>query len=111
MSLKEPGGVRPALLSEVAGWHDRVERHTGEHIDEICPYVPILDVPVPQMGEQLNFFRFLDVQSPVEQVIDLPRMPEDSIQQRLVDRDSRVPQMAEQLVEVPTVLTLAVLAE
>ena len=27
---------------------DRVERHTGEHIDEICPYVPILDVPVPQ---------------------------------------------------------------
>ena len=109
---EESGGVRPAPLSEVAGWHDRVERHTGEHIDEIGPCVPILDVPVPQMGEQLvNFFRFLDVQSPVEQVIDLPKIPEDRIQQRLVDRDSRVPQMAEQLVEVPTVLTLAVLAE
>ena len=69
-------------------------------------------MPVPQVGEQLvNFFRFLDVQSSVEQVIDVPKIPEDSIQQRLVDRDSRVPQRAEQLVEVPTVLTLAVLAE
>ena len=73
---------------------------------------PVLAFPVPQMGEQLvNFFRFLDVQSPVEQVIDVPKIPKDSIQQRLVDRDSRVPQMAEQLVEVPTVLSLAVLAE
>ena len=51
------------------------------------------------------------MQSPFEQVIDLPKIPEDSIQQRLVDRDSRVPQMAEQFVEVPTVSTLAVLAE
>ena len=102
--MKSPAG------SGQLGWHKRVERHTGEHIDEICPYVPILDVP--QMGEQLvNFFRFLDVQSPVEQVIEVTKIPENSIQQRLVDRDSRVPQTAEQLVEVPTVLTLAVLAE
>ena len=109
---EEPDGVRPSPLSEVAGWHDRVERHTGEHIVEICPYVPVLDVLVPQMGGQLvNFFGFLDVQSPVEQVIDVPKISEDSIQQQLLDRDSRVPQMAEQLVGVPTVLTLAVLAE
>ena len=51
------------------------------------------------------------MQSPVEQVIDVPKIPEDSIQQRLVDRDSHILQVAEQLVEVPTVLTLAVLAE
>ena len=28
-----------------------VLRHTLEHVVEFCPYVPILDVPVPQMGE------------------------------------------------------------
>ena len=47
------------------------------------------------------------MQSPVKQVIDVPKIPEDSIQQRLVARDSRAPQMAEKLVEVPTVLSFS----
>ena len=109
---EEPGGGRPAPLSEVAGWQERVERHTTEHTADICLFVQILDVLVPQTGAQLvKFLRFLDAQSPVEQVIDVPKISEDSIQQRFVDRDSRIPQMAEQLVEVPTVLTPSLLAE
>ena len=108
---EEPGGW-PAPLSEVAGWQERVERHTAEHIVDICPFVQIFDVLVPQTGEQVvNFFRFLDAQSPVEQVTDVPKNSEDRIQQRFVERDSRIPQMAEQLVEVPTVLSLFLLAE
>ena len=88
------------------------QQHTVEHADEICPFVQILDAPVLLMGEQLvNFFSLLDTQSPVEQVIDVPKITQDRIQQRLVDPDLRLAQMAEQLVEVPTILTLAVLAE
>ena len=113
MSLtKSPEGADLHLCLRLLAGRTGCERHTSEHVDEICPYVPILDVPVPQMGEQLvDFFKFLDVQSPVEEVIDVAKIPEDSNQQPLVDRDSRVPQMAEHLVEVPTVLTLAVLAK
>ena len=89
-----------------------VLQHTVEHADAICPFVQILDAPAPQMGEQLvHFFRFLDPQLPVEQVIDVPKISEDIIQPRLVDRDLRHPQIAEQLVEVPTVLSFASLQQ
>ena len=30
-----------------------VQRHTLEHVVEICPYVQILDVPVPQREDQV----------------------------------------------------------
>ena len=40
----------------------------------------------------------------LEQVIDVPKISQDIIQQRLVDRDLRHTQTAEQLVEVPTIL-------
>ena len=46
-----------------------------------------------------------------EQVIDVPQISQDRIQQRLVGRDLRHPQMAEQLVEVPTVLSPALLQQ
>ena len=46
-----------------------------------------------------------------EQVIDVPKISQDRIQQRLVDRDLRHSQMAEQLVEVPTVLSPSLIAE
>ena len=38
-----------------------------------------------------------------EQVTDVPQISQDSIQQRLVDRDLGHTQPAEQLVEVPTI--------
>ena len=46
-----------------------------------------------------------------EQVIDVPKISEATIQQRLVDRDLRFLEMAEQLVEVPTVLSFASLQQ
>ena len=69
---------------------------------EHTPYVQILDAPVPQKVEQLvDFFKDLDSHVPV-QVIEVPKISQDITPQRSVDL---VPQMAEQLVDVPTVLT------
>ena len=67
-----PQGGRPAPLSEVAGWQSRVLRHVVGHLSVLA-----LDVPVPQMVDQLpdieQFFRAL---SPVaEQVIDSAQDP------------------------------------
>ena len=74
---------------------------------EHTPYVQILDAPVPQKVEQLvDFFKDLDSHVPV-QVIEVPKISQDIIPQRSVDL---TPQMAEQLVDVPTVLTPARIA-
>ena len=48
---------------------------------------------------------------PVEQVIDVPKISDDSIQPRIVDCDLRYPQIVEQLVEVPTLLSFASLQQ
>ena len=53
-------GGRPAPLPEVAGWQERIQRHTGEQTNDDLPYVQILDAPVPQMVDNaLEFFRRL----------------------------------------------------
>ena len=63
------------------------------------------------MGNQLlEIFRHLDTVLP-EQVIDVPNISQDRIQQRLVDRDLRHPQIAEHLGEVPTVLSPSLLRQ
>ena len=56
-------------------------------------------------------FRSLDTQLPVEQVIDVPKISDDSIQTRLDDRELRFPKTVEQLVEVPTILSFASLQQ
>ena len=72
-----------------------------EQVAEVVPMVQILDIPVPQMAEQLlEVFRLLDTQMPVEHVIAVPTISLDRIPQRLVER--RLPQMVEQLMEVPS---------
>ena len=78
-------------------------RHVVVHMADVCPVVQTLDVPVSQIVDTvLEFFRALD--PPVdEQVITVPKISTDRVSQRLVER--RLPQMVEQLVEVPTVLT------
>ena len=72
-----------------------LQRHTVEQRIVHTPYVP-------QKVEQLvDFFKVFDVEVPA-QVIEVPKISQDIISQRSVDL---VPQMVEQLVEVPTILT------
>ena len=70
------------------------------------PMVQFLDAPV-----LADILKLIDTQSPVEQALDGAKISQEGIQQRLVDRDLRYPQMAEQLVEVPTVLSLSSLQQ
>ena len=88
-------GVRP---------HERVQLHPVDQIVDTAPALPILDVPVPLMGEQLvDVLRFFNTLCPVaEQVIDVPKISLEDIPAR---RLCRVPQLVEQLVEVPTVVS------
>ena len=70
---EELGGTRPDRLSEVRP-QGRVQRHTVEQIVDTVLFVPSLDVPVPQMGNQLvEVCRQLDVRIP-EQVIEMPKI-------------------------------------
>ena len=95
-------GMRPALLVEVQP-QGCVERHVVEDPSELAPLVPLLDDPVPQTVDTvLEFFRALDLPV-VEQVIAVPKISTDRVSQRLVER--RLPQMVEQLVDVPTLLS------
>ena len=81
---------------------DRVLRRTVDQIVDAVPGLPALDAPVPQMVDQLlSFLTALDSFVP-EQVVDVPKISCSPCPSR-----SRVPepQSAEQLVEVPTVLS------
>ena len=106
-----PPGVRPALLVEVPP-QGRLVRHFAEHMAELAPLVQILDAPVPQLEEQLvdifNIFRLIDTQTPVEQVIEVPEI---SLPSRCCRTVLSAPQMAEQLVEVPTVVSFSSLQQ
>ena len=80
-----------------------------EQPDDVVPMVQILDSPVPQMVEELlEVFRLLDTQVPVEQAIAVPKISLDRIPQHSADL---FPQMLEQVVEVPTVLSLSSLQQ
>ena len=96
-------GMRQAPLFEVLP-QVGVQRHTVEQRIEHTPYVQILDAPVPQMVEQLvDALPFFDTLCPVaEQVIDVPKISLEDIPARRLCRE---PQLVEQLVEVPTVVS------
>ena len=47
-----PLGSRPGRLAGVRP-QERVQRHTVEQLADCVPVVPLLDVPVPQMVDQL----------------------------------------------------------
>ena len=102
------GEERPAALSEP--WpQGKLLRHAGVGYE----LVHRLDVPVPQMGEQLpNIVQFFAVQLPVvaEPVIEVPKIFLDKTPQRLGDA-LRQPQMVEQLVHVPTVVSFSSLQQ
>ena len=95
-----PPGMRPASLAEPQV-SQVLERHVAEQVHD-APVVPILAAPVPQMGDQLIVaFRSLDILM-AEQVIAVPKISCPSHAGRAALRE---PQIVEQLVEVPTVLS------
>ena len=102
------GGERPAALLEPRP-QERDRRHTGVGYE----VAQSLEVPVPQMGELLpNIVQFFVAQLPVvaEPVIEVPKIFLDRTPQRLGDH-LRQPQMAEQLVHVPTVVSYSSLQQ
>ena len=79
-----------------------------EDLGSVCPFVEILDLPVPQMvGDVTDTFRFLDLPM-AEQVIEVPKISCSPCPSRYPVPE---PQSAEQLVEVPTVLSPLQIAE
>ena len=101
--------ARPASLAELQGPLDRVQRRTVEQIIETFVPVQILDDPEPLMVEQLaDILRILDMSSNFVQAIDMPKISQDSTPQRT---DLTEPQLAEQLVEGPTVVSLSSLQQ
>ena len=72
--------------------------------------VPALDVPVPQTVEQLpdiaQFFRLLSP-DPEQQVIEVPKILPFDVPMRTV---LRATQLAEQLVEVPTIISFSMIS-
>ena len=105
---EEPGGGRPAPLPKVAGWQERVERHVMEDLGSVCRFVQILDLPVPQTVDNVtDALRFLDLPL-AEQVIKVPKISCSPCPSRSLVPE---PQSAEQLVEVPTVLSPSHIAE
>ena len=91
-------GVRPAPLEEERP-QGKLERHAGIGYEIVKNF----DVPVPQMVEELpNIVQFFAALSPVtEQVIAVPKILPHDVPPRRLCRDT---QLAEQLVEVPTIL-------
>ena len=122
MVLDEGGalaaGGRPAPLSEVAGGQERVQRHCVEHLAEVCPIVQILDadVPVPLLVDR--FAAICNMEEDIlvaadhldrdfhfpELVIEVPKISLDVIPLRTLVPE---PQLAEQLVEVPTIVSFS----
>ena len=87
------GGSRPDRLPDVSGPQERVQRRTVQQIVDYLP-LPILDDLAPQM---------------VGQVIEMPKIPWIWTMRRFVDF-LRQPQTAEQLVEVPTIISFSMIA-
>ena len=101
-------GARPDRLAGVRP-QDRDQRRTVEQIVDTTLIVPSLDVPVPQMDNQLvEVCRQLDVRIP-EQVIEVPKISSPSRHCRR--RVRFAVQTAEQLVEVPTIISYSSLLQ
>ena len=100
-SVPELGGSRPDRLPAVSWPQERVSRRIVERIVDIVPVVQPLHVPVPQpVDSVVEVLKILDKSLPdVEQVIKVPKILQHTVLQR---PSLQEPQLAEQLVEVPT---------
>ena len=101
---EELGGGRPPPLPEVAVPQAQFLQRTVESIVDAVPLVPLLDDPVPQTVEQLqDVLQFFDRLSAVpEPVIEAPKIYTEDVPMRAA---LRATQLAEQLVEVPTIIS------
>ena len=99
-------GARPDRIATLSGPQERDLRRTVEQIVDEVSLVPLLDDPVPQMVEQLpDVLRFFDRFATVpEQVIAVPKIFIESVPTRAF---LRATQLAEQLVEVPTIISFS----
>ena len=98
---EDTAGVRPGVLAEHRP-QERVQRHTADQIVDAVSGLPTLDVPVPQMVDQLlALLMALDSIVP-EQFIKVPKISTSS---RYPHTDLSLPQTGEQLVEVPTIVS------
>ena len=96
-------GARPDRLVGVRP-QERDQRHTVEQTVDTVLFVPSLDAPVPQMENQLvDVRRLFDVVIP-EQVIEVPKISSTPRPPRR-RRVRFAEQTAEQLVEVPTIIS------
>ena len=97
--------ARPDRLYEVR-LQPGVLRHTGAHFVDFSPFVQIHDIPVPQMGgdQVVEFMRKLDSPALDEQVIAVPKISLDRVPKRFPRRRTR---KADQLVEVPTIISFS----
>ena len=107
MTVSAPAAARPAPLLEVLP-QARVQQRTVEQIVDPVPVVPLLHVFAPQMVEQL-----VDILAPLdfrvaEQVIEVPKIVCPPRAARTV---LRAPQTADQLVEVPTIISYSSLLQ
>ena len=102
-------GSRPPCLGEPRGPQERDQLRTVEQIAVYAPMVQILDAPVPQLVEQLpDVLRFFDRFATVpEQVIAVPKIFIESVPPRAF---LRATQLAEQLVEVPTIISFSLMS-
>ena len=110
LSLDDDGGCacRPAdRLYEVRP-QAQVLRHMVQQIIDPVPSFPALDDPVPQMVEQLpDILRFFRALSPdPEQVIEVPKILPEDVSLRTAVRE---PQLVEQLMEMPTIVSYSLL--
>ena len=93
-------------MLSLCGPQERVQRRTVQQIVDPVPLIPTLDDAAPQMVEQLpdilHFLRALSLD--LEQAIEVPKILPVDVPMRTAVRDT---QLAEQLVEVPTIVSLS----
>ena len=91
-SVPELGGSPPDRLLSVSRPQERVQRHTVEQNIDTFAAVPMLDAPVPFVGQLVKVLKIVDMMVPdVEQVIKVPNIArEDGIPRRGELREPRV---------------------
>ena len=101
--VNSAGGMRPPPLVEGRP-QERLQRRTAEQIADPVPVVPLLFMVEPQMVVQLvDMLCSLDIRV-AEQVIEVPKIVCPPRAARTV---LCAPQTAEQLVEVPTPVSIS----